>query len=170
MEMAFSTCRVRDWKDVMATFRVCFPEYSPAEMAWFLENYSAGIRVLRKNNEMVGSSLISPAHGPATAWLEMIAVLPQYQGRGVGKRVLEDYESFASQLGYPRLELAVDADNRPAVALYEKTGYELRGRRNGRLVFSKFVDPADHPCPGVSQPGLTQRVLFALLRRMLVPV
>ncbi len=170
MEMAFSTCRVRDWKDVMATFRACFPGFSSAEMAWFLENCSSGIRVLRQDGELVGFSLINPAHGPAIAWLEMIAILPQYQGRGMGWRVLQDYEQFASRLGYSCLKLVVSAGNRPAVALYEKAGYEVLGRKDGRLSLSKRIDAVDHLRPGVCPPGLPKRVCFALLRRILVPV
>ncbi|MFU8830928.1 MAG: GNAT family N-acetyltransferase [Wenzhouxiangella sp.] len=154
----------------MATFRVCFPGFSPAEMAWCLENWSSGIRVLRQRGEMVGFSMINPVHGPATAWLEMIAVLPQHQGRGMGRQILQDYEWFASQLGYPRVQLAVSADNRPAVVLYEKTGYEVLGLRDGRLIMSKSIKAAGNPDPGVRTPGLSKRVFFALLRRMLVPV
>ena len=70
-----------------------------------------------------------------------ISVSPQWQGRGVGRRLLARLLDWADNwAGVLRVELHVHADNDRAMALYKSMGFEEEGRhrafalKNGRYV------------------------------------
>jgi ribosomal protein S18 acetylase RimI-like enzyme len=52
-----------------------------------------------------------------------MGILPEYRGRGVGRRLLETCISKAWSKGITRIELEVRADNTRAIKLYEKFGF-----------------------------------------------
>ena len=70
-----------------------------------------------------------------------IAVRDDWQGGGVGTALMEVCLDLADNwLGLTRLDLRVYTDNAPAIALYEKFGFEVEGthrrfaHRNGEYV------------------------------------
>ena len=60
--------------------------------------------------------------------LLLIAVLPETQRRGVGRRLLDDFLERARNDGVARVHLEV-RDGNPAVAMYEAAGFLPIGRR-----------------------------------------
>lgn len=56
-----------------------------------------------------------------------ITVLKEYWGRGIGSRLMEFMIEFSKKTGIEILYLEVRADNRRAIALYEKYGFEALG-------------------------------------------
>lgn len=58
-----------------------------------------------------------------TADIQTIAVLPEYEGRGYGKAMLNFLHQEASARGAQRILLEVRADNPRAQRLYERNGY-----------------------------------------------
>ena len=73
------------------------------------------------------------ARDRATAYLVM-GVLSAHSGAGVGGRLLEAVTRWASARGLRRLELTVMAHNRRAIGLYERSGFEVEGRRRRCLL------------------------------------
>lgn len=66
----------------------------------------------------------------------------QYQGRGVGRKLLQALLDLAdTHLGLVRVELEVLADNPRAIRLYESCGFEHEGRKR-RAIFRRggYVD------------------------------
>jgi len=70
-----------------------------------------------------------------------MAVRDDWQGKGVGMALMQAVLDLAdSCLNLTRIELRVYADNTPAIALYEKCGFEIEGAhcrmafRNGEYV------------------------------------
>ena len=59
--------------------------------------------------------------GPASVVLGRVVVLPEYRGRQLGRRVLEEAEAWAAELGYR--EVLIDS-RVEVVPFYEKCGYE----------------------------------------------
>lgn len=56
-----------------------------------------------------------------------IALYQKYCGLGIGKAMLETILDIAEKAGYEQAELEVIADNKPAIALYEKLGFKIYG-------------------------------------------
>jgi len=57
-----------------------------------------------------------------------IAVHPQHQGKGVGKRLLEAGIKYIESRGIRQIKLEVRPENIPAVRLYESFGFRPRGK------------------------------------------
>jgi RimJ/RimL family protein N-acetyltransferase len=86
----------------------------------------------------------------------IIGILAQASGQGLGTRLMQEAERYAAGHGVHRLELNVMAHNSRAIALYERMGFAVEGRRrdclwvNGRfrdeLYMSKLLPgPAGDP-------------------------
>ena len=58
-----------------------------------------------------------------------LAVSPDYRRMGIGEGLVGALVSVLSAEGATRLALEVRASNAPAIALYEKLGFQLAGRR-----------------------------------------
>lgn len=71
----------------------------------------------------------------------VIGVLRAFSGQGLGRRLLEEAESWAAKSGIRRLELTVMAHNERAIHLYEKAGFVKEGIRKRALrVRGAWVD------------------------------
>ena len=53
-----------------------------------------------------------------------MAVLSDHRGQGIGKRLLSKMISYAHSLGYSALSLSVVPDDKTALHMYEKSGFE----------------------------------------------
>jgi len=58
-------------------------------------------------------------------WIELMAVSPDVQGEGVGKRLLEFSVQRTRALGHRAMMLCVDHDNECALGLYRKYGFTI---------------------------------------------
>jgi len=58
-----------------------------------------------------------------------LGLLPEWRGRGVGRRLIERTLDAARAFPLSRVELAVRADNEGAIALYRRVGFAEEGRR-----------------------------------------
>ena len=61
---------------------------------------------------------------PPDADVQTIAVSAAAQGHGLGRRLLDGLIALAASAGANQLMLEVRADNAPAIALYERRGFE----------------------------------------------
>ena len=60
-----------------------------------------------------------------------VAAGPEFRRNGIARALLCEADALARRLGLSFLTLEVRAGNAPAVALYDKCGYETVGRRPG---------------------------------------
>lgn len=63
------------------------------------------------------------------AHINILAIHPQYQGRGLGKLLLRKLLDHAKTLDLERATLEVRASNQIALTMYEKFGFQEAGRR-----------------------------------------
>lgn len=83
--------------------------------------------VLALEDRIVGSAWVSD--DGRRLYLHHMAVLPELQGRGLGKRLMEAAVSAARERGM-QMKLEVSEANAGAIALYRKYGFEtLEGYR-----------------------------------------
>ncbi len=60
-----------------------------------------------------------------------ISVVVERQGRGLGRRLLDHLAEVAKAAGARQMFLEVRPSNKPALALYQRAGFETIGRRKG---------------------------------------
>lgn len=71
-----------------------------------------------------------------------IALYQQYCGSGIGKIMLQTVLDVAKSIGYEQAELEVISDNKRAIALYRKLGFEKYGSfpRNMKYSDGQYAD------------------------------
>jgi ribosomal protein S18 acetylase RimI-like enzyme len=70
-----------------------------------------------------------------------IGLEPQARGRGLGERLLRALLDMAAERGVRAVSLSVDPANAPAVALYERVGFERVGETDGHPTMLIRVSP-----------------------------
>jgi ribosomal protein S18 acetylase RimI-like enzyme len=60
-------------------------------------------------------------------WLNYLAVSPEHRGRGFGRLLVGEAEARLEELGCPKVNLQVRADNSDAMRFYESLGYAPDG-------------------------------------------
>ena len=58
-------------------------------------------------------------------FISNIAVLPEYQGKGLGKYLLSQVEKKAMTQGLDKISLTVDVENERAFSLYNREGFKV---------------------------------------------
>ncbi|NGP53515.1 GNAT family N-acetyltransferase [Thioalkalivibrio sp. XN8] len=69
------------------------------------------------------------ARAPGSWYVNAVAALPQFRGRGVGTFLMNIAEFLARAAGAPATSLVVAEDNAGAMRLYQRLGYEVLDRR-----------------------------------------
>ncbi len=62
------------------------------------------------------------------AFIDELFIKASHRGQGIGNKVMLFIEHEARQLGVKALHLEVERNNRPALALYRKVGFETHNR------------------------------------------
>lgn len=118
--------------------QVLFPEDSPWSAEAFASEIAAphthclGLEVTDSTNEpqLVGYAILAvggPAQDPEGE-IHTIGLLPEFQGSGLSKLLMDPLIAVADRLGAP-VFLEVRTDNQPAVGLYERYGFTIEGTR-----------------------------------------
>jgi ribosomal protein S18 acetylase RimI-like enzyme len=69
-------------------------------------------------------------------WLEDLYVLPDARRFGLGRALVDEAVASAVERGCMRIELDVDEDNDPALALYRGAGFSLQSKGRGRTLLA----------------------------------
>ncbi|MHA2331487.1 MAG: GNAT family N-acetyltransferase [Candidatus Hodarchaeales archaeon] len=119
-----------DLSEIVRINRQCLPENYPE--SFFLYVYSsfpAGFRIADVDGKIVaylmsrietGTSAFSKFRRVKKGHVISVAVLPQYQRRGIAERILIEVFEKMIAAGANEVFLEVRVSNYPAVALYEK--------------------------------------------------
>ena len=71
------------------------------------------------------STSINLALDESTLELTYIGVMPEQRGKGFGRELLNVFIEASHKAGYHFIELSVEVDNEPAIALYKRTGFQI---------------------------------------------
>lgn len=80
---------------------------------------------LLTSGELVGFASYGPTEQPDTFKLHKIYLHPDWQGRGLGSRLLKHCEGESRKRGAQRLILAVNKRNAKAIAAYQRNGFVI---------------------------------------------
>jgi len=89
---------------------------------------SAELWVAEASGRVVGDAVVLFRKGFVSARLYSLVVLPESRRQGVARSLLARAEAGARERGAVAMRLEVREDNRTAITLYEKSGYEVVGR------------------------------------------
>ncbi|MDN5685749.1 MAG: mycothiol synthase [Brachybacterium sp.] len=78
--------------------------------------------------EPAGEAETDEVSGAVDAEIYVVATSPAVQGHGVAGHLLATSLTRLQEAGVPGVELYVEADNAPALALYERWGFSVSGR------------------------------------------
>jgi ribosomal-protein-alanine acetyltransferase len=104
---------------------------SRAQFRRHIVSDSAVVLVAEERGRVLGAALLFFRRGAKAARLYSIAIAHAARGQGLGAALLDAAEREARKRGRSAMRLEVRTDNAPAVALYEKRGYQRRKREPG---------------------------------------
>ena len=97
--------------------------------------------VFEKQDKITGIVILIPK--PDYLYLENIAVHPSYQGKGIGRQLMQYAESIARSFGFSEIQLFTNEAMHENIAMYINYGYleTVRKIENGyrRIHFSKML-------------------------------
>lgn len=109
--------------------------YDPMSLQEFSRLYreiltTQNIFVVMQAAEVVGTyRLIEKTHRQShILYLGGFTVKSSQKGKGIGQEILQHIKEEAIVRNFKRIELTVDTENHPAIALYRKVGFEIEGK------------------------------------------
>jgi len=81
-------------------------------------------RSLRAVGMATAQLVISTAEGAPSAWVEDVVVRKDWRGQGLGRALLDAVLAWARTQGAVRAQLLADLDNAPALAFYDRVGWQ----------------------------------------------
>jgi len=115
--------------------------YTPANFIYWVNNNLKTIILTKEKNEITGFMVIDQPYG-GVSFCRWLAVLPKYQKKGLGRKLINAWIIFAKYQGCHKVELA----SQPlAKTFYEKVGLTLEGERKlsyfgaDQFVFGKII-------------------------------
>jgi len=142
-----------DFERLYALEKVCFQpplRFSRGYMHSLIDAADSATWIAEDDGAMAGFSIVEWTRDAARtiAYIQTIEVAPDQRGRGVGAELLHRMEQSAVAAGAASIWLHVDAENRPAIGLYQSRGYLCEGRREGyygrgtsALIYEKLFQP-----------------------------
>jgi ribosomal-protein-alanine N-acetyltransferase len=105
----------------------CFPDAGPDEIADGFAGDSEGLAFVAEEDGRIGAHALLIPSGP-TGWLVNIAAHPDFRGRGIVQKLLDEIALEAAKLGLAKLCIHVREDNPAARKAYEKAGFRCVGQ------------------------------------------
>lgn len=101
---------------------------SKESMKYFKEVISQGYSLgVYKSEELIGFSIMSYYGWNNSMWIENIRVSEKYQGKGIGKELVEELKKLSQKKGARILGLETQSTNYPAIQFYKNCGFDISG-------------------------------------------
>lgn len=122
-----------DFSDLYAVEEVCFKppqRFSRPYMRNLIASPDTATWIAEEKRQMAGFGIVewSQQITGTVAYIATIEVLPDQRGRGVGAELMRRLEGSANAEQAVFIWLHVDAENAPAMRLYERCGFHNSGR------------------------------------------
>lgn len=98
--------------------------YSSSFVQKKLDSYPQGCFIAKEDDDYVGYIIASLKN--EKPYIVSLAVLSQWQGRGIAKQLLQHVFSQFIRDGYHTVFLHVKITNKQAIGFYERTGFEIK--------------------------------------------
>ena len=74
------------------------------------------------------------------AGLVVIGTRPDFQGKGYGSMLLQEFEKNVVQRGFKKMILTVNADNDKAIKSYQRNGWTITNLSGKSATMSKHIN------------------------------
>jgi glutathione synthase/RimK-type ligase-like ATP-grasp enzyme/ribosomal protein S18 acetylase RimI-like enzyme len=130
MNLVFTKAQIKDLDVLEALEKTCFPPFQQNNRRSIRTSITSVFQdifiiemVQGKQKKPVGS--VTLYYYPKTLRFFSLAVFPEFQGKGIGKKAFQFVYDLARQKGYRRISLEVRQKNMHLVKMYEKLGYKI---------------------------------------------
>lgn len=142
------------WQLFAQTIKQDFPGYSPKVVEYFLTRmYSqynfqqwlmTGWKIVlaaKIENKIAGFAVLDKPYG-GVCFLRWLGVQPAYRKKGVGKKLIAEWEAYGRKYGCHKIEVAGQPG---AKKFYQKVGLRLEGKRElsyfgiDQYIFGKVI-------------------------------
>ncbi len=111
------------------------PKDVESYMKWLLNRDPEGFLVAKVDGKIVGfvagdANWFSRREKKKVGAIHEIVVDPEYQGMGIGTRLMEEILKYFKSKGLDTAELWVGDENYRAINFYKKFGFQEKGRYN----------------------------------------
>ncbi|PSR20331.1 MAG: GNAT family acetyltransferase [Sulfobacillus thermosulfidooxidans] len=106
------------WQAAQLTFDIGDAE---EDFAWALQHYGQHYFVMEEESRIIGSVLA--AFDGRRGWIYHLAVHPEFQRRGLGRRLMEHAEASLSHMGCLKINLLIEPHNLGVKQFYTRLGY-----------------------------------------------
>ena len=109
-------------------------------LKWLVKHADGGFFVAFEGDRPVGFLVVEPEcryHGEVVPEIHELVVDPAYQGRGIGRRLMEAALNFLKRRGYQKVALWVGEGNKDAQEFYRRLGFKFTGRQGSWLRMEK---------------------------------
>jgi ribosomal protein S18 acetylase RimI-like enzyme len=100
-----------------------FDRFTRSQFRYLLQRANATTLIITESDIPIAAAIMLWRKRSPIGRLYTIVVDPSRQGQGLGQLLLQDCETAAVQRGCERIMLEVRADNKTAIALYERNGF-----------------------------------------------
>lgn len=135
-QISIRTARTEDLNDLVGLLHMLFSiekdflfdvEKQKKGLSTLLDTEQAVVLVADAEGKAVGMCtgqiVVSTAEGGPSVLVEDVTVAKEFQGQGIGKKLMSEIESWARKRGATRLQLLADQHNTAAISFYEKIGW-----------------------------------------------
>ena len=106
-------------------------------IALMLTTHDCQLYVGAEDERVIGSIMVG--HEGHRGWLYKLAVLPEFQGKGLGRDLVRQAERWLVARGVPKVNLMIRDTNIKVREFYQRLGYEVAAR----TVMQRWLDKPD---------------------------
>jgi ribosomal protein S18 acetylase RimI-like enzyme len=118
---------LRDEEAVVAVWRACgltHPNNDPhKDIARKMKVNPEMFLVCEVGGQIIGTVMVG--YEGHRGWINYLGVLPEYQGRGLGRELMDRAEAILAERGCAKINLQIRATNRKVIQFYERIGFKL---------------------------------------------
>ncbi|RUO70351.1 GNAT family N-acetyltransferase [Pseudidiomarina salinarum] len=124
-EFKVAPARYENIADITVLEKLVYPKDAYPALFFYqaLRQWPETFLIVKSKELVAGYSLLVPVSDSALSLMSVL-VGKQYQGKGLGAKLLRESLVLARSLNYQRIELSVSPDNESAIALYNRLGFK----------------------------------------------
>ena len=131
MEVKIETANITLLDKLFEIEEQCFDQeaFSKRQISYLLTDYNSIALIAKTDNDIAGFIIVQVEVEETTEFGHIITinVVPNHRRKGTATKLLHEIENLLKQKGITQCRLEVREDNKAAIKLYHKLGYQTIG-------------------------------------------